>query len=489
MKIFESFYFWLFLYAGIVLWVSLIRGPKTKTLSDWLSASAKPLHLPILIFTFAATLFSAFFMVGIPAFVLTHGIGTWPYIVFGDVLGMFGLFIVGRKILQEIRHNEILSPLKLFSSSSIYSILFILVTATFIMPYLSIQIAGFGKLVNSATDGKIPQAAGMVIVLLIIYFYSHFAGFRGIAYSDFVQGLLLFITSMFVAIFLVIVEFEGITDMFNKAYQSSPLLFSLPGPKKLFSHAALFSYCIMFAAIPITQPQFLTRFLSIKRTDPDKNSLENYKMSIRYLRNISIGFGLLLCFGSLAALLIGLSGSILYPEIKDGDKLLGTILSNSFPNIFSRIVSIGVLAAAMSTADSILFSMGQMFSIDIYRELLSKEHDDRREKIICKTFMLAVIVVAFLIALNSTQGLIVTLSKLSFAGMLQLLPSIIGGLWLKKAWRYAGVFSVIGGIASFLFLLRTDRTFFLGLDPAIGGLFAGSIIYLVTAQVGIRKSE
>ena len=174
----SSFWFWIALYASALFAFVLWRPTASGDRDDFFLSLRWPLRAPLLVLTFAATLFSAFFMVGIPGFVYTHGLGTWPYIIFGDVLGMAILFIVGRQVLRRTAGCKAVSPLALFSRTPLYTALFLVITTAFVLPYLAVQIGGFGRLVESATEGGIGTSTGAFLVLAFMYLYTFAGGIR-----------------------------------------------------------------------------------------------------------------------------------------------------------------------------------------------------------------------------------------------------------------------------------------------------------------------
>jgi solute:Na+ symporter, SSS family len=311
--------------------------------------------------------------------------------------------------------------------------------------------------------------------------YSFIAGIRGVAYSDVVQGVFLFAAAWAVGIYILAAEFNGPKELFARVQSKSPELLSLPGPKGLFTYAFLVSNCIIFASIPICQPQFLTRYLLIKRQG------QSVAASIRFLKFVAIGMGVAIAIGTLPGSIIGLAGAMLHPDLKSGDQVLGTLLDEHFWPWFNAFVSVGVLAAAMSTADSILFSLGHLFSIDIYRRLIAKGTGGN--VIVSQIFIFGVAVVAFLVALTGTGQLIVQLARISFSGTLQLVPSIIGGLWHPRPWRHAGTISVLSGVATMLVCLNVPKRLILGLDPGVPGMLIGTAAYLAVARVKPRPSS
>lgn len=479
-----EFYTQLFIAVYIVLlglMVIIFKKKKSNNTvfsktSEFYLSSSKPLKLPVLILTFAATLFSAFFMVGVPGFLYTHGLLTWPFAIFGGVFGMIGLYHVGKKILQvRKKFGDHISPLELFLKTPLSKLIFIVSTSIFILPYLAIQISGFGKLVESATQGNIPFIIASGSGLLIIFIYSLLLGIKGIAISDFFQGTLLLISAAVLGYFMTYIEFNGPRDLIDTVYKYNPNLFTIKGAKGIFTLGAVISGGLLFASVPVTQPQFLTRYLLIK----DEKGLQ-------YLKNIAIGMGLLLVIGTFSILPVGLGGAAIFPSLESGDLLVGHFLNESLPAWFGGIFTVGVLAAAMSTADSILFSLGQMFSRDIYRGIFNKKATEKAELLAGKSFIFLIATIAFLFGISSSN-LIVNLSSLSYAGTLQLLPTVIAGLWFPNSWKHASTISILSGTICLFVFLKINPLNSYGIHPGISALIIGTLAYVLSHFIAKKR--
>jgi Na+/proline symporter len=271
------------------------------------------------------------------------------------------------------------------------------------------------------------------------------------------------------------VQFDGPRDLLNQVYNYNPDLFSIEGAKGAFSIGAIVSGAILFGSVPITQPQFLTRYLLIEKKNGEK-----------YLRSIAFGMGALLAIGTFAILPVGLGGAVKFPNLTNGDMLVGEFLHNSLPAWFGGVFTVGVLAAAMSTADSILFSLGQMFSRDIFRGIIAPKSSENLELIVGKVFIFSIASIAFIFGILNSD-LIVNLSSLSYAGTLQLLPTVIGGLWLPKAWKHASTLSILVGMISLFVFLNYNPFAFINLHPGIPSLILGSFAFFLSDRIMRKK--
>ena len=458
-------------YIFMLFAIAFFVKDKSASSIDFFLSQKRPFGIVALVFTFSATLMSAFFIVGMPGFAYTHGAILWPYVIFGDVLGLLGLFFVGRRILTlkrelELAGQTIVSPLQVISPSRSGRFAILLVTGIFILPYLAVQISGFGRVIESTSGGSIDFLSAAVGALAIIWIYSSISGIRGVVYSDLAQGIILLGAALIVSGVFIVGNFSGPIDVLKQVADISPGHLRSPGPKGLGSFPVLFSSMIMFAAIMISQPQFLTRYV-----------LLGTEKSTEYLQGMVIGLGIALAILTIPILFLGLGGVVVYPNLGSGDSLMGQVLADNFSGWAAMAMSVAILAAAMSTADSILFSIGQMISVDVLQDHFGLSRTDTSSLFAARIVIFLIAIGALVFGVLNNQ-LIVQLSTLTFAGCLQVVPAIIGGLWHRSAWAYSGALSAIVGVLS-LFLLRSvDSTNLLGFHAAIPSLAIGASVYL-----------
>jgi len=140
-------------------------------------------------FTFAATLFSTFTLMGMPDFFRTHGAGAWIFLSFSNAMMFFGVISIGtllRKSVKESKHEY-------------YGM------AGFMEAKYNSKLVGY---LMFAGD----WAIGMVIVMLV---YSELGGLKAIIYSDVLQGILLFVVVWIIGAFCLR-SFGGMEAMFDQ---------------------------------------------------------------------------------------------------------------------------------------------------------------------------------------------------------------------------------------------------------------------------------
>lgn len=461
-------------YIIVLLIITVIVRAKQreKTMKDFFLAG-RSLGPLLLTFTLFATLFSAFTVVGMPGFFYTHGIGTWAFAVFGDLLIPFVIFYFGLKVIKINRNSSSSSPIELLThmyQNRAVSFIAMLLTVILVLPYFALQIAGMGKLLSATSGGGISYLTGAGIMLIVMFIYSEYGGLRADVWTDLLQGGVMLAVMIYISFSLMSIAWDGsLGMMFNDVIQSGKAdLLSIPGPEGFFTYPILISFLVFFILIPITQPQIAVRFIAAS--------------SKRTLLYTMLMFPILTLIMFIPSFIIGVGGAGLV-DVPEGDMIMGEVLNTYFPPWLIIVFVIGVVAASMSTTDSILISLGSIFARDIYVQYYRSDASDSKQLRAARLFMFVLMVGGFILALNPPD-LIVKLAILNLAGLSLLAPTYIGGVIFRCKSSTAAISSMIVGV--FILLLGETvipKSWFLGFHSGLVGLLFGSITYYVLAKL------
>ena len=409
--------FWLIFFGlmYIFLLVFSARSAKIKNNNNvdevLLARSGVPTIL--LFLSFSATLFSTFTLMGVPNFFRTHGVGTWIFIGVSDVAMGFVVYWFGIRYKTIVDNENIRGVSSLlknrYNNGSLSWIVYLLGIFIFLTPYVAIQIQGVSQLLTALAPSHIPSWVWSLGMLTLILIYSWVGGLRAIMYSDVAQGIILLFVIWIVAI-LVTNNAGGLTNIFNTLRETSPELLALPGPKGLMNFQFLFVSFIAILMMPLTQPQLTTRIASAK--------------SIKEIPMMALGISFFAFIILLPTIVIGFTGAIQYPELSSGE-FLAKILVFDRPEYIGALAVVGLLAAAMSTADSQLFALGAESQVALAKD---------ENKLNVKSAKLIIIIfsaVSLILSLLSSSELVL-LARVSFVGTALIAPMIILAVLSKK---------------------------------------------------------
>ncbi len=380
----------------------------------------------------SASLFSTFTLQGMPAFFRNHGIASWVFLGVTDVALAGLLVFFGLRMRQFVRkfvgenakqsaglaassHHAPKNLTEWLKQSGLpkFSIWFFVIAVTlFMIPYITIQIKGAAILLQSAIPLGETHLFWSVLMVGLMLGYSWFGGIRAIFITDAVQGVILLVTVWLIAFFAIQAP-GGMVNLFAEVAKIQPELLSAPGPKGLLNWQFLLVGFISIVLMPYVQPQLVTRILVTKN---DKT----FALS-------SVALGLFAILVILPTLFIGLRSVALSG---DGNFLLNLIRHDA-PPFFYALFIVGVLAAAMSTADSQLLAIGTEWS----SALIDKDiQHHKTSRFLVKGIGTSVALIALVLAQLSFKSLIL-FSINSFIGTSLLLPIILASIIQSQVWR------------------------------------------------------
>lgn len=403
------------LYVLALVYLTWIARDNDRSSANYLMAGSNVGSF-LGLFTFAATLFSTFTILGMPDFFRVHGVGAWIFIAVSDMFMVFGILMVGYYVRRKIKESNtsyfgMAGFMQHCYRSRTAGIVVFLGAFLFLIPYVAIQIKGVVLFLDQAFPNKLPIWLWASLMLIIMVIYSELGGLKAIMYSDVLQGILLLLVIWVIGI-VCLNRLGGVSQMFEQVHRVDESLLSVPGPKGLFDFQFLLGSLIGIVMIPFTQPQVSTRLVIMK----SHHAL--------YRTAVALGFFAILVI--LPTLFIGMYGAVHYENDSTADFLGKTLITDQLP-LIGVLVLLGLIAAAMSTADSQIFGLGAEI-----RSLLKGEDDHALRSTRGAILIFAVICLVF--SLFSPDELVL-LARLSFTGTALLAPMIFLGIFSKEAAR------------------------------------------------------
>src|SRR5690606_36953044 len=198
--------------------------------------------------------------------------------------------------------------------------------------------------------------------------------------------------------------------------------------------------------------------------------------SLRSLRVMLISFLVFGFFYTLISVLWGFSAVIMYPELETADLATPSLLSSDLiPPLLGVIVMVSIMAAAISTIDSILLTLSSLFSKDVYGNI-SKNATDKKMLTVGKFVIPVIAILAFMFA-QLQLDLIAVLSVASSAGLLVTIPTIIGAFFWKRGTAAGALTSIILTSLIVIFIELTGYKP-LGLASGIWAISIATILYI-----------
>jgi sodium/proline symporter len=264
--------------------------------------------------------------------------------------------------------------------------------ALFVTIYVSAQIDATGKAFDSFLGWN--YYAGALLGFGIVVVYTLSGGFVAVAWSDLLQGILMLLGLMLlpVAAWVALAPPSGTGLAFVGLGEGYTSLWGAGGAS-LENALIIFSYLAIGLGF-LGSPQVFVRFIAIKGED-----------EIRRGRWVAIAFTVITDSCAVAtglighALLVGAGGDFAGQLGANGERVLPALVANVFPPLIVGLYVAAVLAASMSTIDSLLLVASSAITRDVYQQLWRPDLLEKPLTGLSRRVTLALALAAFAIAL------------------------------------------------------------------------------------------
>lgn len=423
--------------------------------------------------SYSATTYSAFMLVGLAGLTYQGGVGALGfellYLCGVSLIVIFGprFWLAGKKF-GYVTPSELLGDR--YDSKAV-SVVTAVCSCFFLIPYAAVQLAGVGYLLQGMTDNAISFTTGTIIATLLAILFALAAGLRSVAWTDSLQAIVMVITATIVVL-VVISRLGGFASFFASVQQEHPGMMTVPG-NGFFSFSNFLGLTLPWIFFSISNPQVSQRLFTPR--------------SMKDMRHMLLGF---LVFGfvyTLVAVLWGFAAVIHLPDLPKADLATPMLLASGLvPPVLGVIVMIGIMAAAVSTIDSILLTLSSLVSRDVYA-IVKKGASDSRQLLLGKIVIPIIAVLAYLFA-QLELNLIAVLSVSASAGLLVMVPAIVGAFFWKRGTGAGAVVSVVVG-GGLVFYLEWTATKWLGQGSGVWGLAVSLLLFVVISLLTRAPQE
>lgn len=420
---------------AIGFWSSRKLSSSNSFLSDYF-LGGRELGGLVLAMTMVATYGSASSFLGGPGAAYSIGLG-WVLLSMTQVAtGYFVLLILGKKfaiVTRRFKAITLIDFLKERYKSHTVVILSAFSIIIFLFSAMAAQWVGGAYLIQLLTG--LSYTSALFIFTLTVIIYVVIGGFRAVALTDTLQGIVMFFGTLILLI-AVIIAGGGLDNIFADLVSENPNLITPYGQDGQLTALYVSSFWILVGVGVVALPQVAIRAMSYR------NSKSMHKALV--IGTIVVGFIMLNMH------LIGVFARPILPGIEIADQVIPLIALDVLPGWLAGIVLAAPLAAMMSTLDSLLLLVSSSVVKDIYLNYIKPEATMNHVKKVSLSVTAVIGIVAFLMALNPPE-LLIYLNLFAFGG---LEAAFVWPLVLGLYWRYANasgaIASMIVGISSYI---------------------------------------
>lgn len=452
------------LYLLGTLALGVWAGTRIKNTSDF-AIAGRSLPLIMVITTTFATWFGAETVMGIPAKFVQSGLGSIVEDPFGagTCLILVGAFFATKLYRQNLLtigdfyRQRFGRGVEVFCSGAI------------ILSYLgwvAAQITALGLVFSVLTQGAMSETAGMVVGTLAVLIYVVIGGFLAVAWTDFIQMIVLVIGLSVIAVFSA--DLAGGADKVFAMAQSRELFKFLPEPS--FTEIAMFigaAVTMMLGSIP--QQDVFQRVMSAKNEKTARNGA--IIGGVSYILFAAVPMFIV------ASAVVVMGQQALDVARDDYQKLLPMFVLSKMPLLMQILFFGALLSAIKSTSSATLLAPSTSFVENILKNLRPGMKDKQQLLAMRLTIIVfAGLVLAYAIAMKGTSiyELVSSAYQITLVGAF--VPLVVGLYW-PRATTQGAIFSLVAGIGVWVLML-----------PQVSGLgeqFPGQLAGLLAGFVGM----
>lgn len=432
---------------GIGLWAAR-KGADTD-LEGYLLGGRKVGPL-ITALTLQSTSMSGFMFLGAGALAYTQGYWALWYAA-GDIGGgVVNLSAIGRRMRKLSQLTGSLTPIeyleKRYPSPAVR--LFAGSLTVFLLgSYVLAQFIAGGKGMVLVTG--MPYSLALLVAVGVILAYTLVGGYLAVAYTDFVQSIVMLVGVLSILI-AALTEVGGLSAANRAVAELDPSLLSIWGRDLGYQgqFGIALGAVLIFSVGYMGWPHVVARHMAMRRP-----------ATARLAGAYATGWNLLFVP---APYLLGILSIVIVPELTDPEVAIFQAAQKLLPAAATGIVMAAIMAAIMSTADSLLLQTGSIAARDLYERFINPNASERQMVRVSRWLVLAIGVAGYFVAViqpPTVFGIVVFVTSVLGSAFL---PAYVCAVWWKRANAPGALASMVTG-AGVAFLWQ-----WAGLDSATG---------------------
>ncbi|GAA3309038.1 monocarboxylate uptake permease MctP [Arthrobacter ramosus] len=358
------------------------------------------------------------------------------------------------------------------------------------MPYIALQLVGIKAVLTVLGLGSAQNVLltdlPLIIAFVVLAAYTYTSGLRAPALIAVVKDLLIYL-AVIVAVIYLPIKFGGWDNIFGAAQTKLDAISPATGkPAGVFipgaaSYSAYWTLALGSAMALFMYPHSVTGVLATK----SRNTIRK-NAAVLPLYSLMLGFLALLGYAAISAGTkpIDLNGAV-NPQL-----VVPQLFLDNFPAWFAGIALAAIAIGALVPAAIMSIAAANLFTRNIYRDLIRPDADPRQEAKVSKIASLVVKFGALIFVIAMDQSAAINMQLLGGIWILQTFPAIVAGLytrwfhgWALFAGWAAGI--IYGTVAAYNVVNPVTKANFGGSIAAIPGTNVQVYIAVVAFAINL----
>lgn len=395
------------------------------------------------------------------------------WVVGGEVIGIaLAWLLLSRKVKRLSDQSDSITVPDLLAArfndqSHVLRKISLLIILVMVGAYVAAQMVATGKAFDGFTD--LDYSTGVLVGATIIILYTLVGGYKAVAWTDLIQGILMLLGLIIVPI-IAIEAAGGWSAVLASLRSQDPGLLTPWGPDGKSTIAMIGILSFLAVGLPFMGvPQLMVRFMSARS---EKSLVPAMVISVSVILLFDLG-----------AVLTGMAGRALFPGLEDPEGILPLISTTVLNPVLGGIMMVVVLAAIMSTVDSLLILASSAVVRDYWQQIKGSKLTDHalanRGKLV--TVVIGITGIAF--ALNQTP-LIFWFVLFAWSGLGAAFgPVLLCAMWYPGTNLAGAVAGMLGGFITTVAWVLWLKAGFYDLLEVIPGFIVGLALTIIVSKL------
>ncbi len=417
------------------------RGTSLASLEEW-GLGGRRFGTVVSWFLIGGDLYTAYTFVAVPA--LLFGVGAAGFFAVPYTIAVFPLVMFAAARMWSVCHEHGYATAADFvrgrHGSSILALLVAITGIVATMPYIALQLTGIRAVIETmGIGGDWP----LWIAFVVLAAYTFTSGLRAPAMVAFVKDILIYVMVL-VAVIYIPYKLGGYNVIFHGAQSA----LAAKGYSTLLSGSQYLGYTTLALGSALAlflYPHAVTGVLAARSRNVVKKN-----MSLLPAYSLMLGFIALLGYMALAAHVKPVGGTAAKP---DTTTIVPVLFNDEFPHWFAGIAFGAIVIGALVPAAIMAIAAANTFARDIYKPYIRPAASDREEGLVSQivSVLLKLGAVAVIVSLKLTFAL--EFQLIGGVIVIQILPSVVLGLYTRWYHRWALVAGWIAGMGLSVYML------------------------------------
>jgi SSS family solute:Na+ symporter len=442
--------------------VGIFAGRRVKmNLENW-TVAGRRFGIIIIWLLMAGEIYTTFTFLGASGWAYSKGAPTFYILIYGALAYTLSFFILPALWKVGKRHGLHTQPdffIKRYESRFL-GVVVALIGVFSIIPYLQLQLAGLGMIVEVSSNGAVSSrvAIGISFVLSCAFVYT--SGLKGAAWVAIIKDIMMILAVVVVGIGVPYIYFGGFGKMFRALIEQKPNYLVFPGAAPQMDVLWVMSTVLLTGLGFYMWPHVFGSAFSAKS---DKIIKRNAIIMPFYQIPILLIF------------MVGFTALLVIPGLKNGDMAFLALVNKTYPSWFMGFVgAAGAVTAMVPSAILVLFA-STLLAKNVYQTGFNPNASEGKVMALSR-FMVLVIMTFALFFVIFLPNELVPLLIFGYDGVCQFFPGVVLGLFWKRVTKIGVICGLIAGIAVVVILIIGGKDPFLGMNAGFVGLVVNSII-------------